>query len=82
MARLSNDYVMTADVINRGFAGYNSNMFRQILEQLISQDLFANVRAVTLFLGANDAQWHKHQSLPLDEYKVNFDFLSCIPILT
>lgn len=82
VARLSNDYVMLADVINRGFGGYNTNMFRQILEQLISQDLFTNVRAVTLFLGANDAQWHRHQSLPLEEYKVGVECLSSEPNMT
>ncbi|KAI8915687.1 SGNH hydrolase-type esterase domain-containing protein [Gorgonomyces haynaldii] len=58
-----------ADIINRGFSGYNTEWFKRILPRHdFKQDLSV------LFFGANDASLLKenpHQHVPLDKYYEN-----------
>ena len=56
LSLLSRDYAWrtTADVINRGYSGYNSAMLRADLPAILGPLRRQDVRAVTLFIGAND----------------------------
>ena len=61
-----------ADVVNRGFSGYNTRMCLKMLPHIASD--LKNVSAVTVFLGANDASDLKEnpvQAVPLPEYCQN-----------
>ncbi len=61
-----------ADVINRGFSGYTSRDFRELLPSIVTPDGMSGAVAATVFLGTNDAKdpeiarWW----VPVDEYKV------------
>ncbi|XP_076459429.1 isoamyl acetate-hydrolyzing esterase 1 homolog [Babylonia areolata] len=60
------------DVINRGFSGYNARWCGHMLPQLVSKDLAKNTAAVTIFLGANDAnnfETNPRQHVPLVEFQ-------------
>ena len=72
------------DVINRGFSGYNSRNVKNILPQF-GDDLLRdpeNVSAITVFLGANDANdpavvraGTPNQNVPLPEYEQNLNWI-------
>ena len=73
-ARLSDHFQRRADIVNRGFAGYNSRWGRLILPRLLPNDP-ASVPpdAVVILFGSNDAS-RSHMSplhVPLPEYKSN-----------
>mmetsp|Transcript_15966 Transcript_15966/g.26087 ORF Transcript_15966/g.26087 Transcript_15966/m.26087 type:complete len:238 (+) Transcript_15966:2452-3165(+) len=59
-------YVRRADVLNRGFSGYNSRWAKEILDRIGTDDLCL----ATVLLGANDAQ-DGAQNVPVEEYKEN-----------
>ena len=71
-AALAHYYQRRLDVINRGYAGYNT---RWILEEVLkSKDYFNGAKLVTVFFGANDASLPEHnfrQHVPLEEYVEN-----------
>ena len=72
-ARLADKLQRRADVLNRGFSGYNSEWGKLILPQLISVESAAP-NAVTIFFGANDsamADPNPHQHVPLDTFRKN-----------
>ena len=65
-----------ADIVLRGYSGYNTRWALRVLEKVFppAVDAAAPV-AVTVFLGANDAclldRYASFQHVPLDEYKHN-----------
>jgi lysophospholipase L1-like esterase len=79
-AALSDWLCRTADVINRGFSGYNTRWMRWILPRLLplegQSEGGERTVLVTIFLGANDAVLPgETQHVPLDEYEENLEFL-------
>ena len=76
-AHLADRYQRRADVLNRGFSGYNTNWFLKLAAtEYGNADLFdhENVKLVTIFFGANDASHHvknERQHVPLQKYQSN-----------
>ncbi|KAL7492285.1 hypothetical protein ACHAWT_001456 [Skeletonema menzelii] len=76
-AWIADRYQRRADVLNRGFSGYNSDWFLQFAATDEGKaDLFDhdNVKIVTVFFGANDAadlELNPRQHVPLERYKSN-----------
>ena len=71
-AALQDRYQRRADVLNRGFSGYNTRWARELLT-LVRDSANATV-LVTIFFGANDASLPEHnlrQHVPLEEYMAN-----------
>ncbi|OXG10085.1 GDSL Lipase/Acylhydrolase family protein [Cryptococcus neoformans Ze90-1] len=76
--RMSEFYLRRADVINRGFGGYNSEWAIPVFEQVFAtkkdreQGGIQQVKLITIWLGANDACLPSSpQHVPLDKYKSN-----------
>jgi len=76
-SQLSAAYTRRADVLNRGFSGYNTRHALELLPRLFRDDskkddlLFA-----TIFFGANDAALPgEGQHVPIDEYEANLEQL-------
>ena len=74
-AGISDWYHRTADVVARGFSGYNSRWIRSMLPRLLPKgQQYEGYVACTVFLGANDSVFPEHgQHVPLDEYKANLE---------
>jgi lysophospholipase L1-like esterase len=76
-AHLADRYQRRADVLNRGFSGYNTGWFLKLAAtEYGKNDLFNhdNVQLVTIFFGANDAShptWNARQHVPLLQYQSN-----------
>jgi len=69
---VANTFSRRADVLNRGYSGYNSRHVCDILERSILPSNFQDVLFCTVFLGANDAALPGElQHVPLDEYEAN-----------
>ena len=69
-ARVADHFQRRADVLNRGFSGYNSDWAKPILRQLLVSREQADV--VTILLGSNDAvKEGQLQHVPLDRYSQN-----------
>mmetsp|Transcript_117 Transcript_117/g.221 ORF Transcript_117/g.221 Transcript_117/m.221 type:complete len:260 (-) Transcript_117:84-863(-) len=76
---LANAYTRRADVLNRGFSGYNSRHAMDILPSVFGSSsdssLVGRPLFVTVFFGANDASLpgdREHcQHVPVDEYEGN-----------
>lgn len=77
---LSNAYARRADVLNRGYSGYNTRHALDILPTVFGSDdhggkAGGDVLMVTVFFGANDASLpgdREHcQHVPIDEYESN-----------
>lgn len=74
-AGLADWYTRTADIINRGFSGYNSRWLRSMITDIIPEN-DNNIIISTIFLGANDAVDSKDQQyVPVDEYKENLQYI-------
>ncbi|CAA0817827.1 GDSL esterase/lipase [Striga hermonthica] len=80
-ASLTDHFARTADVVLRGYSGYNTRWALKIIESVfpfseIGRDQPA---AITVFFGANDAclpdRSSKFQHVPLEEYKHNLQAL-------
>lgn len=71
-ALLSSRYVRSADVLNRGFAGYNTRWIKFMLPQILPNDNFNREDYIlaTILLGSNDCTT-RQQHIPLPEYKRN-----------
>ena len=68
-ATLANHFQRRADVIHRGYSGYNTRWARALLPSIVSTD---NVpEFIVIFFGANDASTDDHQHVPLCEYRDN-----------
>lgn len=71
---LQNMYTRRFDIINRGFAGYNTDQARRVLPNFMPTPEQATVRLIAIFFGANDSclpHYPSHQHVPLDKYKEN-----------
>ncbi len=71
---LSDHLQRRCDVVNRGFSGYTSRNYKDLLPSIVTGETMSGVTAATLFLGANDAndpEINPVQAVPLEEYKVN-----------
>jgi lysophospholipase L1-like esterase len=64
-----------ADVVNRGFGGYNTRMGLQVLDEVINSFGAGRIKLVTLCFGANDAALPGSKAaglaVPLDEFTAN-----------
>ena len=76
VAKLQESYsanFRVADVLNRGYSGYNTRWALLQLPHLIAQTQSAPA-VCTVFFGANDAAVSAStQSVPLEEYKTNLE---------
>ncbi|CAO2842374.1 unnamed protein product [Amaranthus hypochondriacus] len=76
---LTNHFSRTADIVLRGYSGYNTRWAVKVLQKVFDTVDEAAPLAVTVFFGANDAclpdRYAAFQHVPLDEYKQN---LRCI----
>ena len=75
---LASDYARRADVLNRGFSGYNTNMALQVWPSIQPVLESSAVLFTTVFFGANDAvvPTHSNQSkqhVPLEDYRQNIE---------
>jgi lysophospholipase L1-like esterase len=73
---LARDYSWrtTADVINRGYSGMTSALLRADLAEIVGSLQCANVVAVVLMIGANDAiEAGQPMHVPLQTYKENME---------
>ena len=76
-ALVTQRYKGRADVLNRGYSGYNTNHFLRLATSDVGRsDLFdhENVTLVTIFFGANDASdpvLNRGQHVPLRIYELN-----------
>lgn len=78
-ASLANHFCRTADVVLRGYSGYNTRWAVKVMERVFPPPAEAEAGgaplAVTVFFGANDASLPDRcsgfQHVPFDEYKQN-----------
>mmetsp|Transcript_10741 Transcript_10741/g.15326 ORF Transcript_10741/g.15326 Transcript_10741/m.15326 type:complete len:255 (-) Transcript_10741:49-813(-) len=77
---LSNAYTRRADVLNRGFSGYNTRHAVDLLPTVFNKDMLnhhpnSSTLFVTVFFGANDAslpgEREHNQHVPIEEYELN-----------
>lgn len=74
---LAESYQRRADIINRGYSGYNTAWGVRILPYVFDGAVVTPPALVTLFFGANDAvlpqskEGEKTQHVPLQEYEKN-----------
>lgn len=68
---LAADYSRRADVLNRGYSGYNTNLALDVVPRVLGKLLFC-----TIFLGANDVNREgSPQHVPLSQFSKNMEFL-------
>ena len=73
-AHLANVYQRRADILARGYGGYNTRMYLQ----LPIEDDLNNIALGILLFGANDsglAQYAAHHHVPVEEYRKNLQKL-------
>ncbi|OQV15565.1 putative Isoamyl acetate-hydrolyzing esterase 1-like protein [Hypsibius exemplaris] len=74
-ATLADKLQRRCDVVNRGFAGYNTNLAKLILPQVFTNETLENVAGMIIMFGSNDSalkedhEWNMH--VPLAEYWEN-----------
>jgi lysophospholipase L1-like esterase len=66
---LINHYHVKADILNRGFSGYNTRMILPLVDSIFSSKI-ENVQLVTVWLGSNDSSISA-QGVPVEEFKQN-----------
>ena len=72
-------YQRKADVVNRGFSGYNSRWMLDMLPELLPSLQPASLLMCTIFFGANDAVTPGDtQHVPLDEFSLNLSAMLAI----
>ena len=59
------------DVIDRGFAGYNTRYLKDLLPRVLSEYQVDSICGVIVLLGTNDSGNSESIHVPLDEYKTN-----------
>lgn len=72
-AYVTNKYTRRLDVVQRGYAGYNSDQAREIYPKVLSH--LEDVVFGTLFFGTNDAVASGPQAVPLDRYLENMEYI-------
>ncbi|KAJ6799461.1 GDSL esterase/lipase [Iris pallida] len=74
-AALADTYSRKADVVVRGYGGYNTRWALFLLNHLFPLSCSAPPAATTIFFGANDAallgRTSERQHVPIEEYKEN-----------
>ncbi|KAK4264341.1 hypothetical protein QN277_025536 [Acacia crassicarpa] len=74
-AALANSYSRKADVLIRGYGGYNTRWALFLLHHIFPMDSTKPPAATTIFFGANDAallgRSSERQHVPIEEYKEN-----------
>ncbi|GLT65476.1 hypothetical protein SLA2020_379080 [Shorea laevis] len=74
-AALADTYSRKADVLVRGYGGYNTRWALFLLQHLFPLGAAKPPVATTIFFGANDAallgRTSEHQHVPVEEYKEN-----------
>lgn len=78
-ASLANHFARTADVVLRGYSGYNTRWALKVFDKVFPPEKEAahggDPAAITVFFGANDAclpdRCSAFQHVPIDEYKLN-----------
>lgn len=71
-AALAHRFQRRADVVNRGFSGYNTRIVQRELPRHVLPLVDVDTLLTTVFLGANDAAIPPaHQHVPLDEFRTN-----------
>lgn len=74
---LASAYTRRADVLNRGFSGYNTRHALEMIPRVfrtIQQDEQDRVLFCTVFLGANDSAIKgERQHVPIDEFEQNIE---------
>ncbi|XP_050257081.1 GDSL esterase/lipase At5g62930 [Quercus robur] len=89
-AALADTYTRKADIVNRGYGGYNTRWALFLLHHLFPLDSTKPPAAATVFFGANDAailgRTSERQYVPLEEYKENlrkivFHLKECCPTM-
>ncbi|KAI9108903.1 hypothetical protein K1719_020208 [Acacia pycnantha] len=74
-AALANSYSRKADVLIRGYGGYNTRWALFLLHHIFPLDSTKPPAATTIFFGANDAallgRSSERQHVPIEEYKEN-----------
>ncbi|PON59654.1 Lipase [Trema orientale] len=82
-ASLTNTYSRKADVLVRGYGGYNTRWALFLLRHLFPRNSEKPPAVVTIFFGANDAailgSASQGQHVPVDEYKENLKKIECSP---
>lgn len=73
---LASDYSRRADVLNRGFSGYNTQMAVELLPSIFpgvgEKEDSNGILFCTIFFGANDAALPgERQHVPMEEYAKN-----------
>ena len=70
---LQNSYTRRLDVVQRGFAGYNSKWALKLLPKILEYEDTpgTKVQLATVFFGTNDAVFEGMQKVPLDDYIAN-----------
>jgi lysophospholipase L1-like esterase len=59
------------DIVNRGFAGYNTRYLKQLTPKILAEFPAESICGVIVLLGTNDSAGNSLQHVPLDEYKRN-----------
>lgn len=64
-----------ADVITRGFSGYNTRWCKLLLPDILNSISAKDISCMTIFLGANDCSLptSEQQHVPVDEYQQNLE---------
>lgn len=74
-AALADTFSRKADVLVRGYGGYNTRWSLFLLHHIFPLDATTHPLAVTIFFGANDAalsgRTSERQHVPIEEYKEN-----------
>ncbi|CAM8940135.1 unnamed protein product [Rhodiola kirilowii] len=81
-AALADHFARTADVVLRGYSGYNTRWALKVIDRVFPDDGVSPI-AVTVFFGANDAclpnRCSGFQHVPIDEYKKNLQAIKRWP---
>lgn len=72
-AAVASHFQRRADIINRGFSGYNTRWAKALLPNIVDRDNIPHV--IMIFFGANDAALNDHQHVPLSEYRANLEHM-------
>ncbi|GJN13013.1 hypothetical protein PR202_ga31346 [Eleusine coracana subsp. coracana] len=78
-AALANTYSRKADVVVRGYGGYNTRWALFLIHHIFPLADIARPLATTIFFGANDAallgRTSERQHVPVSEYKDNLKMI-------
>ncbi|ODV59033.1 SGNH/GDSL hydrolase family protein [Ascoidea rubescens DSM 1968] len=76
---LQETYKRKLDVVQRGFAGYNTRHAKQLLPKILDIEHASNksskVSLIVLYFGSNDAAVNGPQKVPLDEFLCNMELM-------